>query len=86
MSVTATACFLQYHKKICLTDLSLFPYEIQFSQPLSKDGIDRHYNFSHEYGALEENLNVVQVIWFLDKAHLHLNGYVNKQSTRLLAT
>ena len=74
-------------RKVYLTDLSLFLYNIQLSQPLSEDGIDRRYNFSKEYGALlEENPNVVQVTWFSDEAHFHLNGYVNKQNTRFWAT
>jgi hypothetical protein len=30
---------------------------------------------------LEDNAAVLQIIWFSDEAHLHLNGYVSKQNT-----
>jgi hypothetical protein len=37
-----------------------------------------------EYGALLEcSLSVLNVTWFSDEAHIHLEGYINKQNIRL---
>jgi hypothetical protein len=53
---------------------------MQLSQPLSKDGIARHYTFVKKYGALlEDNPGVMNVS---DEAHFHLNGYINMQNVR----
>lgn len=74
-------------RKICSTDLSLFPYKIQLSLSLSQDGTDRRFNFCNEDGALlEENPNLLQVTWFSDEAHFHLNGYVSNQNRIFWAT
>jgi hypothetical protein len=56
--------------KICHDDLSLFPYEMQLSQPLSEDGIARCYAFAREYGALlKDSSGVLNIAWFSDEAH-----------------
>jgi hypothetical protein len=52
----------------------------KLSQPLSEDGIGRHYALAREYAALlEDSPGVLNVTWFSDEAHLHLNGYINEQ-------
>jgi hypothetical protein len=66
--------------KICRHDLSLFSYKMQLSQPLSEDGIGRRYAFTRQCAALlEGNPGVLNVTWFSDEAHLHLDGCINKQ-------
>jgi hypothetical protein len=48
---------------------------MQLSHSLSKDGKARHYTSVKKYGALlEDNLGVMNVTWFSDEAHFHLNG------------
>jgi hypothetical protein len=56
---------------------------MQLSQPLPEDGIARRYAFAREYRALlEDNSGVLNVTWFSDEAHFHLDGYINKQNVR----
>jgi hypothetical protein len=65
--------------KICRDDLSLFPYKMQLSQPLSEDGIARRNAFAWEYGVLlEDKPRIFNATWFSDQAHFHLDGYINK--------
>jgi hypothetical protein len=56
---TNTSC------KICHDDLSLIPYIIQLSQPLSEDGIAKRCAFGRGYRILLENnpgvLNVTEI-------------------------
>jgi hypothetical protein len=67
--------------KIWLDDLSLFPYETQLTQPLSEDRIQRYYAFVKEKGALlEDSQAILNVTWWSDGAHFHLDGYINKQN------
>jgi hypothetical protein len=67
--------------EICRDDLSLFQYKIQLSQQFSGDGMARNCAFASEYGALlEDNPGVLNVTWFSDEAHLHLDSYFNKKN------
>jgi hypothetical protein len=71
----------------CMKNLSwslvLFPYKMQLSQPLSEDGIARRHAFAREYGALlEQNQDALNVVWFSDDAHFHLDSYAANGDTR----
>jgi hypothetical protein len=64
-----------------------FPQEMQLSRSLSEDRITRCYAFGRDYRALlEENLSVLNVTWFSNEAHFHLDGYVNNQNVRFWAS
>jgi hypothetical protein len=67
--------------EICLDDLSLFPYWMCLSQPLSKDRIAKRYALAKEYEALmKENPGVLNVTWLNDETHFYLHVYTNKQN------
>jgi hypothetical protein len=74
-------------RKICRDDLSMFPYKIELNQPLPEDGIRRPYAIAREFEALlEDNLGIMNVAWVSNEACFHLDGYINKQNVRLLAS
>jgi hypothetical protein len=55
----------------------LFSNKMQVSQPLPEDGIARRSTFARAYGApLRDNPGVL-VTWFSDKAHFHVDAYMN---------
>jgi hypothetical protein len=55
----------------------VFPCKTELSQLLPEDGIRRPYAIAKEFEALlEENPGILNVMWFSDGAHLHLNGSV----------
>jgi hypothetical protein len=60
-------------------DFLLLPYKILLRRLLSEDVIAKCYAFGKENIALlEENPGILNVTWFFNKAHFHLNEYVNK--------
>jgi hypothetical protein len=66
-------------RKICHDDLSVFLHRMQQSQPLLKNGTARYYAFAREYKALlGDSSSVLNVTWFSDDTHFHLDGYFNK--------
>jgi hypothetical protein len=64
---------------VCYGDFLLLPYKMQLRRLLSDDVIARCYAFAREYVALlKENPGVLNVIWFSNDAHFHLDDYLNK--------
>jgi hypothetical protein len=60
---------------------------MQRSQPLLEDGIVRNYAFARKPRALQEdNTDTLNVIWYSNKAHFHLDGCINKQNVQLWAS
>jgi hypothetical protein len=56
----------------------MFPHTLQLSPSLSEDGTARRYDFSWEYRELlEDNLFILDVKLFSDKAHFHLDVLVS---------
>jgi hypothetical protein len=64
-----------------------FRIKILLSQTLPEDGTERRCAIAREYRALlEENSGVLNVTWFTDEAHFHLDCYINEQSVRFAAS
>lgn len=64
--------------------LQMFPYKIQTHQPLSPNAINARYNFANAMLQLVDDGELdVGNIWFSDEAYFHLDGYVNKQNSRI---
>jgi hypothetical protein len=60
---------------------------MQLTQPLSEDEIARRYAFARRHAVLlEDSSGVLNVTWFSDEAHFHLDGYVNKKNVRFWAS
>lgn len=68
-------------QRIMNDKVNLFPYKIQLCQPLKDRDVERQYSFANKMIEILENGTVDKNrIWFNDKAHFHLHGYVNKQN------
>jgi hypothetical protein len=59
----------------------MFPHKTELSQLLPEDGINRHYAIAREFEALlEDNPGILNVTWFSDGAHSHLDVSDNEQN------
>lgn len=69
--------------RILTDELNMFPYKIQFHQPISPKAIESRVEFANHIVALVDGGNIdVNRVWFTDEAHFDLQGYVNKQNFR----
>jgi hypothetical protein len=69
--------------KICRNDFSMSPHNTELSQLLPEDGIRRPNAIAREFEALlEDNPGILNVTWFSDGPHPHLDVSVNKQNIR----
>lgn len=58
------------------------PHRNQSNRALLDEGMTKLYAFVNEYAAVsDENLGVLYVTFFSDKAHFHLVSYINKQNS-----
>ncbi len=73
--------------RILTADISPFPYKIQVHQAFSQVAVGKRLNFAIEFGAyLDAHPSVLPLIWFSDKAHFWLEGYINKHNCRIWAS
>ena len=67
-------------------DLNLFPYKIQILQAQTAANKEERQNFCVNISQRIENQpNLLDLIFFSDEAHFHLSGHVNKQNMRFWA-
>ncbi|GBM07331.1 hypothetical protein AVEN_198108-1 [Araneus ventricosus] len=70
-------------QKILRNSLRMFPYKIQSNQAIPIKVVRQRFDFANEILIMIDNEGFdVGCIWFTDKAHFHLNGFVNKQNWR----
>lgn len=66
-------------------DVGGFPYRIQVGQRLSNQDMNARVAYCGQFLAmLYENPDFLNNVWFSDESHIHLEGYINKQTTRFL--
>ena len=69
--------------RILRFDLEYFPYKIQIRQSLSNKDCDSRLDFARwMMDLINETPDVLNLIWFSDESHFHLNGHVNSQNCR----
>ena len=74
-------------RQIVVEDLHLFPYKIQTHQPLSPRAMEQRLCFANTIvHRIDEQDFDVNMVWFSDEAHFHLDGFVNKQNWRIWGT
>lgn len=62
-----------------------FPYRIQTGQPLNRiNKLARVQYCASMLAICYEEPDFLSDVWFTDECHVHLNGYINKQTTRFL--
>ncbi|GBN63229.1 hypothetical protein AVEN_188110-1, partial [Araneus ventricosus] len=70
-------------QKILRNSLRMFPYKIQCHQAIPIKTVRQRFDFANEILSMIDNEGFhVGCIWFIDEAHFHLNGFVNKQNWR----
>ncbi|GBN86028.1 hypothetical protein AVEN_208269-1 [Araneus ventricosus] len=70
-------------QKILRNSLRMLPYKIQSHQAIPIKAVRQKFDFANEILTMIDNEGFdVGCIWFTDKAHFHLNGFVNKQKWR----
>jgi hypothetical protein len=70
--------------RIVRGDIGLFPYKIHILQQLTELNKENRLKFAVEFTeVLSERPRLLNDIWFTDECHFWMNGYVNKQNTRL---
>ncbi len=70
--------------RILREDIGLFPYKVHVVQKLSVFNKAKRLQFAEEFGVqLAEKPSMLNEIWFSDECHVWLNGFVNKQNSRL---
>ncbi|GBM44771.1 hypothetical protein AVEN_164927-1 [Araneus ventricosus] len=70
-------------QKILRNIRRMFLYKIQSRQAISIKAVRQRFDFANEILTMVDNEGFdVGCIWFTDEAHLHLNGFVNKQNWR----
>ncbi|GBL94636.1 hypothetical protein AVEN_83958-1 [Araneus ventricosus] len=61
----------------------MFPYKIQSHQAIPIKAVRQRFDFPNEILTMIDNERFnVGCISFIDEAHCHLNGFVNKQNWR----
>ena len=69
--------------RIVKIDLGLYPYKLQIKQSLTDYDCARRLEFAHwMLGRLERTPALLDLIWFSDESHFHLDGHVNSQNCR----
>ena len=66
-------------------DLGGFPYPIQVGQRLTEQ--DRHLRMECcvlFLAIVYEDPHFLSKVWFSDESHIHLDGFINRQTTRFL--
>ncbi len=73
--------------RIVKLDLGLYPYKLQIKQSLIDYDCARRLEFAHwMLGWLERTPSLLDLIWFSDESHFHLDGHVNSQNCRYWGT
>jgi len=66
-----------------LKEIKFYPYKPQVVQQLNKGDKEARVAFCTAMsGLLRENPDILNNLLMIDKAHLHLSGFVNKQNMR----
>ena len=62
----------------------MLPYKIQIHQRLSRNAINARYNFENTILQLVDDGELdVGNVWLSVEAYFHLDGFVNKQNSRI---
>ncbi|GBN31561.1 hypothetical protein AVEN_100073-1 [Araneus ventricosus] len=71
-------------QKILRNSLRMFPYKIQSHRAIPIKAVRQRFDFANEIDdtMIDNEGFDVGCIWFTDKAHFYLNGFVNKQNSR----
>ena len=76
-------------RRIIHKDLKLFPYKVHIlqAQTQANKHVLKRYEVCTEISErIENNPDLLDVLVFIDEAHFHLSGHVNKQNTRFWAS
>ncbi|GBL97367.1 hypothetical protein AVEN_170482-1 [Araneus ventricosus] len=74
-------------RQIVVADLQLFKYKIQIHQRLSQRSVEQRLEFANTIVEMIDNDQFdVNMLWYRDEAHFHLDGYVNRQNWRIWGT
>ena len=68
-------------RRILITDLHLYPYQIQIKHKLTPDDMRKRVTM-HEWfcGKIDEDPDFLDNVWFSDEAHFPLSGHVNSKT------
>ena len=68
-------------KRILITDLHLYPYQIQIKHKLTLDDPRKHVTMCEWFcGKIDEDPDFLDNVWFSDEAHFLLSGHVNSKN------
>ena len=68
-------------RRILITDLHLYPYQIQIKQKLTPGDMRKRVTMCEWFcGKIDEDLDFLDNVWFSDEAHFLLSGHVNSKN------
>ena len=67
--------------RILITDLHLYPYQLQIKHKLTPDDMRKRVTMSEWFwGKIDEDPDFLDNVWFSDDAHFLLSGHVNSKN------
>ena len=68
-------------RRILITDLHLYPYQIQIKHKLTPDDMRKRVTMCELLcGKIDEDPDFLDDVWFSDEAHFLLSGHVNSKN------